>query len=358
MKPQTPLPPRTLPLFATVAVGACMALLALQVRGNADALAVRTLLLLCYALACLPLSALQRLLWQRAVPAWPTALLLVAAIAALALVSNLPLALRAHVVLGEPVAWSAATVLRGRGLDALAPALMVQAALHAAFNLAWARQAERERALAAEALAREAELRALRYQLQPHFLFNTLNAISGLVAAERGHQARELISRLADYLRGTLEADGRHLVPLAEELAHAADYLAIEQSRLGDRLRVRQQVEPGLLEQPTPRGLLQPLLENAMQHGLARRAQGGRLDLLIRRAGDQVELDLLNDLPDETAEAPADAGSPRAGLGVGLANVRARLQALYPQAHVLQTGRVQTPDGPRWQVRLRWPLAA
>jgi two-component system sensor histidine kinase AlgZ len=358
LKPRTPLPPRTLPLFATVAVGACMALLALQVSGNADALAVRSLLLLCYALACLPLSALQRLLWQRGAPAWLTAWLLLATIAALALVSNLPLALRAHVVLGEPVAWSAATVLRGRGLDALAPALMVQAALHAAFNLAWARQAERERALAAEALAREAELRALRYQLQPHFLFNTLNAVSGLVAAGRGHQARELISRLADYLRSTLEADGRHHVPLAEELAHAADYLAIEQSRLGDRLRVRQQVEPGLLEQPTPRGVLQPLLENAMRHGLAHRAQGGRLDLLVRRAGDQVELDLLNDLPDDTAAAPADAASPRAGLGVGLANVRARLQALYPQAHVLQTGRVQTPDGPRWQVRLRWPLAA
>lgn len=347
-----------LPLLATAAVAACLALLALQVAGNADALATRGLLLLCFVLACVPLSALQRLLWVRAAPAGPTALLLLMAIALLAMVSNLPLALRAQALQGEPLALGWLTLLRGRGLDALGPALLVQAALHAALNLAWARQAERERALAAEALAREAELRALRYQLQPHFLFNTLNAVSALVAAERGRDARELISRLADYLRGTLQADPRHQVPLAEELAHAADYLAIEQCRLGDRLRLQQQVEPGLLGQPTPRGLLQPLLENAVQHGLALRAEGGHLDLLIRRVGDLIELEVSNDLPPDAAPAVPRAAPPPGGLGVGLANVRARLAVLYPGTHALQADRVDTASGPRWRVCVRWPLPA
>lgn len=344
-----------------------MALLALQVSAHAEALATRALLLLCFVLACVPLSALQRLLWQRAAPLAATVLLLLAAVALLAMASNLPLALRAHLAGGEPLVIGWTTLLRGRGLDALGPALLVQAALHAALNLAWARQAERERALAAEALAREAELRALRYQLQPHFLFNTLNAVSALVAAERGREARELISRLADYLRSTLEADPRHRVPLAEELAHAADYLAIEQCRLGERLRLQQRVDPGLLEHPTPRGLLQPLLENAVQHGLARRVQGGRLEVLVRRAGNQIELDVLNDLPQapaapaapETPAPPAaDVRAASAGLGVGLANVRARLQALYPQAHSLQAEELHTAEGPRWRVRVRWPLPA
>lgn len=356
MKPQSPLPPRTLPLLATLGVAACLVLLALQVSGHAAALATRALLLLCFLLACLPLSALQRLLWQRAAPVWWTVVLLLAAVVLLALVSNLPLALRAHLLQGEPLVLGWSTLLRGRALDALGPALLVQAALHAALNLAWAGQAERERALIAEGLAREAELRALRYQLQPHFLFNTLNAVSALVGAERGREARELISRLADYLRSTLEADPRHQVPLAEELAHAADYLAIEQCRLGERLRLQQHVEPGLLEHPTPRGLLQPLLENAVQHGLVRRAQGGRLDLLIRRAGNQIELDVLNDLPDGAPDPALDASVTSTGLGVGLSNVRARLLALYPHAHALQADRIRTADGPRWRVRVRWPL--
>jgi two-component system, LytTR family, sensor histidine kinase AlgZ len=331
-----------------------MALLALQVSGHADALTTRGLLLLCFAFACVPLSALQRLLWRHATPVGPTALWLLAAITVLALASNLPLALRAQALQQAPLVLGWDSLLRGRGLDSLGPALLVQAALHAALNLAWARQAERERALAAESLAREAELLALRYQLQPHFLFNTLNAVSALVAAERGREAQHLISRLADYLRSTLEADPRHLVPLADELAHAADYLAIEQCRLGERLRWRQQIEPGLLGQPTPRGLLQPLLENAVQHGLALRAQGGDLDLRIRRDGDRVELELLNDLPD----APHSDPAARAGLGVGLRNVRARLEALFPQAHTVHAAPLRTAQGTRWQVQVRWPLHA
>jgi two-component system, LytTR family, sensor histidine kinase AlgZ len=192
-------------------------------------------------------------------------------------------------------------------------------------------------------------LRALRYQLQPHFLFNTLNAIAGLVAAERGAQARELISRLADYLRSTLEADARHVVPLAEELAHAADYLAIEQQRMGERLQLHQKVDAELLALPTPRWLLQPLLENAVRHGAALRAEGGRIELRLRRADDGIELALCNDTPAGPAAEPV-----RPGTGLGLRNVRARLQALYPGRHRFEAGAL--PDG-RYRVRIDWPAA-
>lgn len=353
--PKSHQPPRRLPLLSALAVAACMALLVLQVGGHAEARATRVFLLICFLVACVPLSALQRVLWRRAVPPVLVAVVLLVAIILLGAATNLLLAARAHLLLDEPLVLGWATWMRGRGLDAVGLPLLVQAALHAALNLAWARQAERERALSAESLAREAELRALRYQLQPHFLFNTLNAVSALVAAERGREAQRLISRLADYLRSTLEADPRHLVPLAEELAHAADYLAIEQCRLGERLRWRQLVEPGLLDHPTPRGLLQPLLENAVQHGLAPRAEGGRLDLHIRRVGDHLELILMNDLP-QAAAAGGGATGVGSGLGVGLRNVRARLQALYPDAHTVHAAPVPTADGARWQVQVRWPL--
>lgn len=350
MNPLRPLPPRRLPLLATLAVAACLALLTLQVVGNPQGLAIRLLLLLYFMLACWPLSALQRNLWERAFPGWKSALCLLLSILVLTLLSNLALAVQAQAMGQGSKSLGWLTLLRGRGFDALGLALLVQVTLHSALNHAWAQQAERERALRAEQLAREAELRALRYQLQPHFLFNTLNAVSALVAAERGREARTLISRLADYLRGTLEADSRHQVPLAEELAQAADYLAIEQCRLGERLQLRQQVEPGLLGQPTPRWLLQPLLENAVQHGISRRAQGGRLDLHIRPAGKQMELELLND--------PADSPSDSAGLGVGLRNVQSRLQALYPQSHSLESGVVSIGDEIRWRVVVRWPQQA
>lgn len=333
-----------------------MALLALQVAEHPQALRLRWLLLAALLLACWPLSALQRALWRQAVPAWLSALVLLAACALLAMLGNGALALQGRGL--EEAGWQLSDLLRGRGWDALGLPLLVQAALHAALNLSWARQAERERTLAAQALARDAELRALRYQLQPHFLFNTLNAISGLVGAERGRDARELINRLADYLRSTLEADARHEVPLAEELAHAADYLAIEQQRLGERLRLHQQVANDLLGVPTPRWLLQPLLENAVQHGVARRADGGLVELQLRRQADRLELELLNDCPQapdaESGQAPGSTlgTRPGTGLGTGLRNVEQRLDALYPGRHAFSAG--PTPDG-RYRVLVAWP---
>jgi two-component system sensor histidine kinase AlgZ len=338
-----------LPAIATLAVAVCMALLALQVADRSEALALRLALLLGLVLSAWPLSVLQRRLWRQDRSAWFAGGVLLIGCASMAMLANLLLAWHAGRIDVPESGLSWATLLRGRGWDAIGLPLLAQCALHTALQQAWARQAERERAQQAEALAREAELRALRYQLQPHFLFNTLNAVAALVAAQHGDQARELIGRLADYLRSTLEADARHEVSLAEELAHAADYLAIEQQRMGHRLQLSQHVAAGLLGVPTPRWLLQPLLENAVRHGVACRSEGGRIELNLRRVGEGVELDLTNDAPTMPA---AEVATP--GTGLGLRNVRARLETLYPGRHRLEAGML--PDG-RFRVCVTWPAA-
>lgn len=343
------LPPWKLPALAALAVAACMALLALQVADHSDALALRLALLLGFLLAAWPLSALQRRLWRQDRSPWLAGSVLLIACAWMAMLANLGLAFHAGRIGAAEGGLGWATLLRGRGWDAVGLPLLAQCALHSALQQAWARQAERERAQRAEALAREAELRALRYQLQPHFLFNTLNAVAALVAAQRGDQARELIGRLADYLRSSLEADARHEVTLAEELAHTADYLAIEQQRMGERLQLSQDVGAGLLELATPRWLLQPLLENAVRHGVARRRDGGRIELRLRRVGAAIELQLTNDTATTT---PAEAPMP--GTGLGLRNVRARLETLYPGRHRFEAGLL--PDG-RFRVSVAWPAA-
>ena len=169
--------------------------------------------------------------------------------------------------------------------------------------------------------ARDAELRALRYQLQPHFLFNTLNAISTLVSDDRKHDAARMIARLGDFLRVTLEASNGHEVSVADEIAFTSAYLDIEQVRFGDRLRVDIQTGPDTLDARVPSLLLQPLVENAIRHGIALRADGGRIGIRFERDGAVLKVVVDNDR----------VGTPSTvvGQGVGLTNVRARLHALH-----------------------------
>ncbi len=185
-------------------------------------------------------------------------------------------------------------------------------------------QAERERSLAAEALVREAHLNALRYQLNPHFLFNTLNAISTLVVEARTREAGQMISRLSDFLRITLESADVPEVTLAEELDFARQYLAIEQIRFGERLSVRVDIEPDALPVPVPALILQPIVENAIRHGIAPRKTPGVVEISARVEGASLRIRITNDGPVAGASAPA-------GPGVGLANIRARLERLYDQ---------------------------
>lgn len=200
----------------------------------------------------------------------------------------------------------------------------------------------------AEVLAHDAELRALRYQLQPHFLFNTLNTISMLVLDDRKKDARRMITRLAELLRNTIDAPDTHLVILREELFLIEQYLAIEQVRFGDRLRVRYDHAPEASEVNVPRLLLQPLVENAVRHGIAPRTEGGEILIASRVDHDMLTVRVLNDCPD--AFNPNPMRTER--VGVGLANTSSRLKTLYGKNQHLEISK--TPG--KFEVTISIPL--
>ena len=169
----------------------------------------------------------------------------------------------------------------------------------------------------------EARLGALRMQLHPHFLFNSLNAISVLVRDRDSVSAGRMLDLLSDVLRQVLRSDGAHEVTLAEELEFLERYLAIEQVRFSDRLRVHFDVDESLLDAAVPEFLLQPLVENALRHGISNRADGGVVEVAARRHGDSLELSVADNGPGPERNRPAN------GNGLGLANIRERLTTLY-----------------------------
>jgi len=197
--------------------------------------------------------------------------------------------------------------------------------------LARQRQARMQEAMA---LARDAELTALRYQLQPHFLFNALNAISTLVVEGHADQATRVIARLGDFLRLTLAGDGRHEVTLAEELGALASYLDIERTRLGDRLAVSIRAEDGVMACRVPWLMLQPLLENAIRHGVALRPEGGQVSVVASRQGSDLCVAVQSQ--GGWQEPAADSDGERS---IGLANIQARLARLYGEAGRLDIDR-------------------
>ena len=183
---------------------------------------------------------------------------------------------------------------------------------------------ERElRASQLEAQLAQAELQALRMQLHPHFLFNTLHAIATLVHRDP-EAADRMIARLSDLLRLTLENLGVQEVPLKQELEFLERYLEIEKMRFAERLAVALDVAPEALDARVPYLLLQPLVENAIRHAVAPRAAGGRIELRAAVRDSALHLELRDD-------GPGLSGSPAEGLG--LANTRARLERLYGPAH-------------------------
>jgi hypothetical protein len=184
------------------------------------------------------------------------------------------------------------------------------------------------RAVQLEADLSRARLHLLKTQLQPHFLFNTLNAISALVHVD-AEAAERMLARLGDLLRVALEDFGLQEAPLARELEAARSYLEIEQARLGPRLQVQWDIASGLGDALVPTFLLQPLIENAVHHGIAPRIEAGRIDIHIRRNGPELHLAVRDDGPGKAAEGTASDG-------VGLANTRARLLHLYGKAQRLE----------------------
>ena len=186
-------------------------------------------------------------------------------------------------------------------------------------------QAERERALKAEALAQSARLEALRYQLNPHFLFNALNAISTLVVDGRKDEAATMIARLADLLRGTLDRPSGDDVSLATEIDLARRYLDVEQARFGDRLRVEMSVAGDAMRARVPALILQPLVENAVKHAVSVRESGGCVAISARRDDGVLRLTVEDDGPG--LSVTGENG------GVGLRNTRERLSQKYGARH-------------------------
>ena len=167
----------------------------------------------------------------------------------------------------------------------------------------------------------QAQLDALRRQIEPHFLFNALNTITGLVREQRNDAAVGMITGLSELLRRVLADGDRHLVTLDEELAFLDKYLAIQKMRFGERLRCRIDTAPELRSARVPTLLLQPLVENAFKHGLAHRAEGGRIGVTIAAAGERLSMTVYNDGPPLPADVPAGR--------IGLNNVSQRLASLY-----------------------------
>jgi two-component system sensor histidine kinase AlgZ len=177
-----------------------------------------------------------------------------------------------------------------------------------------------------ELLAREAQLRALKAQVNPHFLFNSLNSISALTGSDAG-RAREMCIRLADFLRTSLRLGERASIPFREEMDLTRMYLDVEQVRFGRRLRLHEDMEPACDDCEVPALLIQPLVENAVKHGIALLDEGGEILLLGRRVPEGLRF---------TIENPFDPAAPTNRSGIGLGNVRQRLEARYGNAARLE----------------------
>ena len=205
-----------------------------------------------------------------------------------------------------------------------------------------------KRSLELEASLVTARLQLLRAQLQPHFLFNTLHSISSLMHSDLV-AAEKMLVRLSDLLRMTLESGEEHEVPLSTELAATRLYLDIQQIRFRDRLQVQTSVQPETLGTLVPTMILQPLVENAVLHGIERRTEAGCIAISACFRDGALCLEIANDTASPGQDAPAGYGSS----GIGLANARNRLEALYGDAALLAVNR--TPEG-RFKVSMTLPL--
>jgi signal transduction histidine kinase len=177
-----------------------------------------------------------------------------------------------------------------------------------------------------------ARLGALKMQLQPHFLFNTMNAIMVLVRQQRGPQAEETIARLSDLLRFVLDDALVQEVPLRRELEYLALYLSIEQLRFADRLAVVIDADPSVLDAAVPHMGLQPIVENAVRHGAGASEAGGTVRITARRVGETLVVEVTDDGPGLSPAGHTAPPAPEQRRGIGLDNTRARLRQLHGAA--------------------------
>lgn len=207
----------------------------------------------------------------------------------------------------------------------------------------------RERELAAVEVARlEAELVKLRLQLNPHFLCNSLNVVSSLILSGRGDEANRMTEGLADFLRATMDLESIR-VSLREELETVEQYLELEGARFGERLAVRIDADAGTGSAMVPSFLLQPLIENALKHGVEASSGDHALEVRARREADELVLSVEN-----RGDGGAYGGPARPGHGIGLANTRARLEMSFGNAASIEEGPIERG----YRVAIRLPIEA
>jgi two-component system, LytTR family, sensor kinase len=215
---------------------------------------------------------------------------------------------------------------------------------------------EHERRLAAareEALT--AQMRALRYQVNPHFLFNTLNSVAALVEEQQNGRAQAMVLQLSSFLRTTLTLDPLEDVTLADELALQEGYLAIERERFSDRMALTIDLSDDARQALVPSLILQPVIENAIKHGVGRHAGPVEVALTARREQGWLRLTLENDVPPPEAEGVCpDTGST--GIGVGLTNVAERLRARFHKEGLVSWGLIR-PGRFRVSLDIPWKAA-
>lgn len=216
--------------------------------------------------------------------------------------------------------------LIGQSLFWLLPLGLWSALLLARFHDSAARLRE-QRLADARAEAQEAQVRALRYQVNPHFLYNTLNSIASLILDGRGEAAEAMVMRLSDFLRATIESDATADVTLAEEIALQKLYLDIERLRFPDNLTIDIEIPPALRDARVPALILQPLIENALKYGVSHRGET-RVRVAARQERDRLTIDVSDDGPGHGQSG---------GTGLGIANVRRRLAARFGDGAALGT---------------------
>jgi two-component system LytT family sensor kinase len=213
--------------------------------------------------------------------------------------------------------------------------LLVWSALYFIIKYYQLFQVEKEKSLRSEALAHEAQLLMLRYQLNPHFLFNTLNAISTLVLSKATEQANEMLTKLSKFLRYSLDHSPLDRVSLAHELETSQLYLDIEKVRFGERLKLEFEIDQEAEKALVPTMLLQPIIENSIKHGISRAERGGTICIQAHKLKDRLEIKVIDDGPGLTASQLNDTEFSFSS-GVGVSNIRNRLSEIYGEQHQLE----------------------
>jgi two-component system, LytTR family, sensor kinase len=265
--------------------------------------------------------------------------------AAAAMVTSIPVACAAGLILQVfyPVPWHAVVAVWAWSFFIL----LMWCSLYFSIKQWQQSSMEKERLLRAESELREARLLALRYQLNPHFLFNSLNAVSTLVLDGNAPAATRMLAQIGELLRSSLDSDVTAEVALAQELVFTEEYLAIEQTRLGDRLRVNVDVPFETRDALVPSMLLQPLVENAVRYGVAPLIEGGWIEIKCSLHSDRLRIVIGNSGPGGEIE------QKQIGNGIGLGNTAERLETLYGENFEFS---LEWPDAGGCEVILELPL--